>query len=708
MKDQKVLAVAGTHGKTTTSSLLTYVMRHAKKDPTFVVGGILANFQTNAEHGTGEYFVAEADESDGTFLKYSSFGAIVTNIDRDHMNYFKTEEVLIQSFKNFFDKVISRRHLLWCNDDPHLREINPAGINYGFSEDSQARISNFRQHGWHIVYDLTYFGTHYPDIEVALTGRHNALNSCAVFVLALTLDLEEADIRQALKTFKGVGRRTEKKGEKQGIQFIDDYGHHPTEIGATLKAIKKAIGDKRLVAIFQPHRYTRTQECMGTFGPAFHDADLVVITDIYSAGETPIFGISTQSVMKEIEEVTECVYIPRNEIPKKLHELLYPHDVVVTVGAGDVTKISKETLEHFEKKHPHKLKVGLICGGRSNEHEVSLSSVRNIHYQLKEEYYKVELFGITKKGAWITGNDTFSRLELLAKESNEKDDIPKITQEIIKKLLECDIIFPVLHGPFGEDGTLQGFLETLGMPYVGCDHRSAAICMDKAMTKRLMQLNDIPTLPFVSFNQFKWQQSRDEILTEIKQKLTYPVFVKPLHLGSSMGVIRVNQPDDLTPAINKAFKVDSELLVENGVVNPREIEFSLLGNDRIQAFPPGEVHSEGSIYTYDSKYGPQAITTSPKAPNLTPEQVKEGMKWARAAYVAVGGQGMARVDFFLDGNGHWWLNEINPIPGFTNTSLYPKMCEVNGLAQSELMDQLIILGFQRHRKNRCLRDVRYG
>lgn len=347
MKGRLALAVAGTHGKTTTSSLLTEVMEASHTQPTFVVGGILAKFGTNASHGAGKYFIAEADESDGTFLKYHPYGAIVTNIDRDHMSHFKTDEALISSFKTFMSQVTSDKHLLWCGDDAHLSKLNMPGVSYGFSERCSARISAFQQYGWRIFFNLEWGGKKYSKIEVALTGQHNALNAAAVFTLALQLGLEESTIRSALASFKGVARRAEKKGEFNSIDFIDDYAHHPTEIKATLKAMRQAFGMRNLVVVFQPHRFSRSQECLGTFGEAFADADGVWITDIYGSGEASIPGVTHEVIQKEIEEFAMCSYVPRERLAARLCEVLRPLDVVITLGAGDVTKVAKETLDLF-------------------------------------------------------------------------------------------------------------------------------------------------------------------------------------------------------------------------------------------------------------------------------------------------------------------------------------------------------------------------
>lgn len=348
----KGLAVSGTHGKTTTSSLLATVLKEAGWDPTFVVGGIIGAYQTNASEGKGEYIAIEADESDGTLTKYHPFGAIITNIDGDHLNHFKTMEALISSFKQFASQVSSPDHLFWCGDDPLLSNCEDMlGKSYGFASSNDLQITRYLQTGWQISFDCTYNGRVYSDIEVPLTGKHNALNSAAVFGLCLELGMDDQEIRMGLKSFKGVKRRCEKKGEMSGIVFLDDYAHHPTEIDATLKAVRHAIGTSRLMAIFQPHRYTRLQYCLNEFEGVFDHADMVIITDIYSAGEQAIPGVTKEKIIESITKTQpSCHYIPRQQLTSEIMKLMKPNDVVITLGAGDITKVAQEVI--FEGTSP--------------------------------------------------------------------------------------------------------------------------------------------------------------------------------------------------------------------------------------------------------------------------------------------------------------------------------------------------------------------
>lgn len=692
MKGYKTLAIAGTHGKTTTTALLTHVLKEANLDPSFAVGGVLPQLQVNAGQGHGDYFVVEADESDGTFLKYQPWGAIVTNIDLDHLDHFKSESALITAFGAFMAKVATPELLFWCKDDARLSSLLLPGVSYGFSKEAKLRGSNFVQDRWHVTFDVDYQDCHYPKVVLARTGLHNALNALAVFGMATSLGIPEDIIRKSFSTFEGVVRRSEKKGEAHGILFIDDYGHHPTEIQCTLKALREAVQERRLIAIYQPHRYTRTRDCLGTFGNIFDDADEVWITDIYGARETPIPGIASDKIISEVQEnsSTLCRYVSRDALVQTLGKYLRPHDVVVSLGAGDITRLAGDMLAYLKENPPQKYKVGVIFGGRSGEHEISLRSAKYIIASLNESLYDVSLFGISKEGFWLSGPKA---QEEIGKGGNSG---PLLSTHILEQMNACDILFPVLHGPKGEDGTIQGFFEMLDKPYVGCDHRASAVCMDKALTKKLMLLNGVAVLPFVDFSYYDWKGNREELLAAMNKQLTLPIFVKPLHLGSTIGVKKVTKYENLPQAIEEAFKVDTHVLAENGIAM-REIEFALMGNRWIAAFPPGEICTEGKIHDYNSKYGATAAPYMTKAP-LSQQLIDEGITLAKAAYQAAGCSGLARIDFFLDHNQKYWLNEINPLPGFTTTSLYPLMCEANGMTGEQLVDQLLIYALEKKRR----------
>ena len=286
-------------------------------------------------------------------MKYSPTGAIVTNIDNDHLNYYEgREDVLVAAFNQFMDQVSNPDYLFWCGDDLHLKRLNHPGKSYGFEPHCDWKASYLRQKGFSIIFDIEGEGQLYRDVEVALTGSHNALNALAIFGLARTLGIKEEAIRQAFKSFKGVMRRCEKKGNQHGVLFLDDYAHHPTEIKTTLRAIRSAINERRLIAVFQPHRHSRTRDCLGQYGSIFDAADELFITETFAAGEAPIPGISHKNIIEEIERASTIPIheVNRADLSQTLADFVQPHDVVVTLGAGDITKAGPETLALLEKQ----------------------------------------------------------------------------------------------------------------------------------------------------------------------------------------------------------------------------------------------------------------------------------------------------------------------------------------------------------------------
>ncbi len=691
MRGKRPLLVTGTHGKTTTTSLLAAVFLEAQEDPSFVVGGLLKNLNTNGHAGTGPYFIAEADESDGSFLKTPAFGAIVTNLEDEHLDYWKTSAALDVSFTQFFNQVQHSKHLFWCGDDARLRSLQPPGISYGFDKTNGLRITSLHVTEMGIRFDLFWNQTHYRAIDLALHGEHNALNGAAVFGLALSLGISEASIRSAFRSFAGAARRLDWKGTAHAVELYDDYGHHPTEIAVTIQALREKSREKRLVAVFQPHRYTRVRDLFDAFITCFDEADLVIMTDIYSAGEAPIDGINSAALFAQLRERlgSKAHFIPRAELEIGVASLLMPHDVVLTLGAGDITKTGEPILQHYRARAP-KLTLGILFGGTSAEHDVSLMSARRISSALDPHLYNLKFFGITKEGHWICGPDALTKLEQKLTLQNQL-----LPPQILEELTSCDAVFPIFHGPQGEDGMFQGFLDTLNIPYVGCDYRAGALTMHKAWTKHLAICHNVPTAAFFEFDRQTFRANPDLLLEQIDRTLTYPVWIKPVHLGSSIGVHRAATPTEALAAASDAFTYDDTLIIENEI-NGIQVEFAILGNEHLRVAQSCEILNDG-FHSYTSKYGPTASGMAIPA-RIPPTHEILGAHLALAMYRATNCKGMARVDFFYDTKGHFWLNEINPFPGFTATSAYPSMWEQTNLSLPALCHQLLILALQRHRR----------
>jgi UDP-N-acetylmuramate--alanine ligase len=342
LEGKKGLLVAGTHGKTSTSALLAWTLISAEKHLTYAVGGILQNLQKNGGYGDGEYFALEADESDGSFLNYEGEGAIITNIEKEHLEYWKTEEKLLEGFQTFISKVKNPNLLFWCSDDPLLTQLSLPGISYG--KKGHLKLISCRQNGGSTFFSAEFEGKTYLDVEFPIMGETLALNALAVFGMALKLGLTEKEIRIAFKTFKGVKRRQEKIGEVGRVAIYDDYAHHPTEIQVLLASMKKGMGKRRLIALFQPHRYTRTRDLFTEFTGAFAQADLTIITNLYPAGEKRIPGVSGRNLAREIRG-GHTLFLEKDKLLTYLPKLLIPGDVLITIGAGDITAIGPQVIK---------------------------------------------------------------------------------------------------------------------------------------------------------------------------------------------------------------------------------------------------------------------------------------------------------------------------------------------------------------------------
>jgi len=346
------IGIAGTHGKTTTSSMLASVLFDAGVKPTAIIGGKVLNFGSNARAGEGKYIVFEADESDGTFLNLLPSIGIVTNIDADHLDHYKYFEGLKDAFLSYINHIPFYGYSVLCLDDTVIRELLPKierpYYTYGFSEDADFTAYNVEMKDGFTCFSCKYRGEVVGDFKMALLGRHNVSNALAVIAVALELGVPYEELRLGLENFRGVGRRLEKIGEKKGITVYDDYGHHPTEIRATLSALKN-LG-RRIIVIFQPHRYSRTELLCDEFGQAFANADEVFFTEIYPAGEEPIEGVSSASISRAMlkHEGREASIIKKFEdVSSTVKPLLRDGDIVLTLGAGDIYKAGQTILDEI-------------------------------------------------------------------------------------------------------------------------------------------------------------------------------------------------------------------------------------------------------------------------------------------------------------------------------------------------------------------------
>jgi len=348
-----------------------------------------------------------------------------------------------------------------------------------------------------------------------------------------------------------------------------------------------------------------------------------------------------------------------------------------------------------------RLRIGILFGGRSGEHEVSLASAASVIRGLDPDKYEALPIGITKEGHWLIGAGAQKMLPEVLKGGQRVMMTADPTDAALVKLdgsgggQRLDVVFPVMHGTFGEDGTIQGLLDLAGLPFVGAGVLGSAIGMDKDVAKRLLQVAKIPVVPWITVHRHAWESKAQEIQSAVEAEFEYPVFVKPATLGSSVGMTKVHSREELAPALNLAAEFAMKILVERCMV-AREIEVSVLGNHNPQASVPGEIVPHREFYDYAAKYleeGTQLLIPA----DLKPAQVQKIQQSAVDAFRALELSGMARVDFFLEKKGgKIFLNEVNTIPGFTSISMYPKLWEASGIPFRELIDKLIELALEQH------------
>lgn len=361
-----------------------------------------------------------------------------------------------------------------------------------------------------------------------------------------------------------------------------------------------------------------------------------------------------------------------------------------------------------------KIKVGIIFGGKSAEHAVSLQSAKNILDAIDQTRFDVALIGVDKQGAW----KLFEQSNYLKDDQNPKlISIQKNGSELaiqfgeqknqfleldnIQSLSSVDVIFPIIHGTLGEDGSLQGLLNVLNLPYVGCDVLSSAICMDKDVTKRLLIAAGLDVTPYIAIHGYEKDQISFE---QVKEKLGLPVFIKPANQGSSVGISKVSNEQEFVEALNTAFLYDEKVLIEK-FVKGREIECAVLGNSKPEASVCGEIEVNASFYSYDAKYI-DSNASRMKIPANIPEEISSKMRNnAIKAFQVLGCSGLARVDFFLTEEGQIYINELNTLPGFTNKSMYPKLWEESGLSYSDLISKLIDLALEKSQYLKKFRKI---
>lgn len=660
------IAVAGAHGKTTTTSMIGFVLYNAGVDPTIIIGGESVDLNTGAILGKSDYLVSEADESDGSFVTLKPSIAVVTNIEDDHLDHYGTVEKIREAFKTFLSNIKPNGTAILCFDNEVVRglakEIDADFISYAIDYPAEFTATNIRADVNGINFDVIRrinvngeIGKKFlGNVQLAIHGRHNVLNALATIAVAIKIGVPFEKIVDGLKKFHGAKRRFQTKARIKDIWIVDDYGHHPTEIAATLKAAQEAKPD-RIICIFQPHRYTRTKLLLDEFGGAFFDADFLILTDIYSAGEKPIDGISGESIVNAVIEKTnqQVLYVPeRAKIAEYLIDLVRPGDLIITMGAGDIYKTADDMIALLNRRF--KSRIVVVMGGPSTEAEVSRRTGKAIADALKSKNYNVETMELKPK--------TFA------------DDIQK---------KNCSIVFNAVHGLCGEDGLIQGTLDMLNIPYTGSSTLAAALTMDKVMTKRVLISAGISTPKFAVYH-----VNDKNICAQIEKDFGLPVVIKAPSQGSSIGVYIVEKSSDIQKAVEDAFKFGDEILVEE-FISGRELTVSILQNGEVQALPIIEITTVTGRYDYDTKYTKGASKHICPA-ELSEELTKKIQNMAVKAFKVCKCSGVGRVDVILSKDNVPYVIEINSIPGMTETSLVPDAARSAGIEFPDLCEKILL------------------
>lgn len=663
LNSRKGIAVSGSHGKTTTTSMIGCVLHSAGVDPTIIIGGESIDLGTGAVLGKGDWLVSEADESDGSFLTLKPKIAVVTNIEDDHLDHYGTIEKIREAFKIFIENLDREEGIaIVCFDNENIRtvakELDRKIISYAINHAADFTAKNIHTTIKGVTFEVVRGEETLGKINLAIHGKHNVLNALATIATALEVGVSFDKIAEGLKNFHGAKRRFQVKGRVKNILVVDDYAHHPTEIAATLKAARETKPNK-VVCIFQPHRYSRTQLLLKEFGSAFKEADLLILTDVYSAGEEKISGVSGELILEEVLRTTNQAvdYIPKREdIASALKDRLSPGDLVITMGAGDIFKTGEELLNLL--KEWRKKKIVVVCGGPSTEAEVSRRTGKAIADALKSKDYNVELMELDPQ--------TF------AATIREKD---------------CAIVFNAIHGKYGEDGLIQGTLDMLKIPYTGSDVLAAALTMDKVATKHFLNSANLSTPKFAVYRE---ADRNNNIAAEVEKNFGVPVVVKASAQGSSIGVTIVEDVSELDEAIDNAFTFGNEILVEE-FIKGRELTVAVMGNeDEAEALPVIEITTTTGRYDYKSKYTKGLSTHIVPAP-LPDELTAEVQSLAIAAFKLCKCAGVARVDMMLSEDNVPYVIEINSVPGMTETSLVPDAARAAGIEFPELCEKILTL-----------------
>lgn len=647
LKDKKVLAVTGTHGKTTTTGMLGAALRAAHLDPTIVVGAAVPEFGGPIVEGKGAYAVVEACEAYDSFHDLDPYVVVLTNLELDHVDFHGSYQNLRDSVVRFVSRIPEDGCLVFCADDEGARDVASrfAGRKLAYAHRAFEETASGHE-------EASYNNRSQTAPTLALPGDHNELNASGAIIAAVHVGANVTQAAQGIANFKGAERRLQVLREGP-IVVVDDYAHHPSEIEASIRALRQRYPERRLIVVYQPHLYSRTADLIPEFAHALSLADKVVITDIYPAREAPMAGVSSARIAELITKPVEYV-ASRHLLPMHVARDVTPGDLVVGMGAGNIAEFVPSFLRELDRGGP--LKIAVVYGGDSSEREVSLHSGIEVDKALKALGYDSRLVDVTET--------------LLS-----KGDVSAFTGA-----QRPDVAFLAVHGTHAEDGAIQGFFELLHIPYTGSGIQSSAIAMDKRLTKEILAAEGVPV-------------PKGQYLTSPDEEIHIgpPLIVKPNAQGSTVGLSFVEHAKDIQAAVDKAFQYDSAVLVEEWVKG-MEISVPVLGD---RALPPVEIAPASGQYDFSAKYTPGATEEIVPA-RLTAEVLEKAQAYALKAHKALRCAGATRTDMIVRDNREPIILEVNTLPGMTGTSLLPNSAKAAGISFQILVEWMVQDALTRH------------
>jgi len=653
LRNHRLIAVTGTHGKTTTTALVAFGLEGAGLDPLAVEGATIPAWNGPLLIGKGKWAVAEACEAYDGIHDLNPEIILLTNLELDHQDFHGNYDALEASILRFVNKLGRDGILIFNAEDKGASKIAELAmcLKFGYRE------SDF-------VEDLCLFGSH---------NRSNAAG--AKLALAKVLERECLPLDrlargvETMSSFGGAERRLQEIYNGL-ITIIDDYAHTPTEIAASIYALRTKYSDKRIVVVYQPHLYSRTQGAEKLFAEALSLADCVVLTDIYPAREAPVPGVSSAVIEGQIS--TETYYVPsRHLLPRKVAALLNLGDVVVGMGAGSISQFPPQLVEEIQRfgigiqRKPRflgrPLKVVVIYGGDSSEREVSLHSGLAIRAALIRKGFCVDIIDLSES-LLLHG-----------------------TVESLTGSTRPDVVFLATHGVRAEDGALQGLMELLHLPYTGSGIQSSALAMDKSMAKKVLKLAGIQVPKDITLT------SKDELSTaSILKQIPLPLVIKPNAEGSTVGVSFIKVEDEIIAGLERAFAYGNEVLIEERIIGMEVSTPVLCG----EALLPVEIAPATGIYDFSSKYTPGATEEIVPA-RLPKKELEMCQTIALKAHQCLRCEGATRTDMIVR-NGEVIVLELNTLPGMTFTSLLPKSSEASGIPFDDLCVKIALDALDRY------------